>query len=423
VVAMTRRAYAGLAAAVAVLVTGCASGGTSSRPASSASPPAPVPDQTIAATGVVSSRQPGCTTAVQPAPALPATATAMTTVTRTVSSFGADANPFGVAITAGGRWAFASVGGDLDVLQLPSGRPARLIRTIAMPEPTAGMALTPDGRLLLLAGGSGAVVVSVPAAELGSGRAVLGELSATVGPRPAGAVEVAVSRDSRYAFVSLEDAAQVAVFDLAKALADHFLGAYLGAIPTQLAPVGLAVSPDGRWLYSTSELANSHTEVGTLNVISVRRAESDPPTSVVATAPAGCNPVRVVTSAGGSVIWVTARASDALLAFSAAKLRTDRGHSLLADVEVGEAPVGLALARDDSLVVVADSDRFGAPGHAASLAVVSVADALASRPALVGYLPAGQFPRDMAAGQGGSTVLVANFSSDQLEVVNAAALP
>jgi DNA-binding beta-propeller fold protein YncE len=422
VTAMTGRRCAVLLLAIAALVAGCAGGATSSRPQRPASRPAPVPDQTIAATGVVSSRPPGCTTAIQSAPALPAAATAMTTVTGAGSSFSLPADPFGVVITAGGRWAFASVGGDLGVLQLPPGRPARLIRTIAMPEPTAGLALTPDGRLLLLAGGSGAVVVSVPAAERGSGGVVLGELSAT-GARLAGAIEVAVSRDSRYAFVSLEDAAQVAVFDLAKALADHFLGAYVGAIPTQLAPVGLAVSPDGRWLYSTSELANRHTEVGTLNVISVPQAESNPAASVVATVPAGCNPVRVVTSADGTVIWVTARASDALLAFSAAKLRADRDHSLLADVRVGEAPVGLALARDGSLVVVADSNRFSAPGRGASLAVVSVVDALASQPALVGYLPAGQFPRDMAAGPGGSTLLVADFASGQLEIVNAAALP
>lgn len=347
----------------------------------------------------------------------------MTTVRPARSSFDVPAGPFGVAVTAGGRWAFASVGGDLGVLQLPAGHPARLIRTIAMPVPTAGVALTPDGRLLLLAGGSGAVVVSVSAAERGSGRIVLGVLAATTARGPAGAIEVAVSRDSRYAFVSLEDSAELAVFDLAKALADHFLDAYVGAIPTQVAPVGLAVSPDGRWLYSTSEAAGSRTNYGTLNVISVPRAESNPSASVVATVTAGCNPVRVVTSADGAVIWVTARASDALLAFSAVRLRADREHSLLADVRVGEAPVGLALARDGSLVVVADSNRFGAPGHAASLAVVSVVDALAGHPALVGYLPAGLFPRDLAAGPGGSTVLVADYASAQLEVVNAADLP
>lgn len=339
----------------------------------------------------------------------------------------AEGTPFGVAISAGGQFAFASTGSALAVLKLSAGRPADVIHWINLPEFTSGVALTPDGQNLLLAAGAGAVVVSVSAAEQGSSHAVLGELSVpgAGGPGTESAIQVAVSADSRYAFVSLEGTHQIAVFDLAVAAASGFGGndGYVGAIPTQVDPVGLAMSPDGQWLYSTSEAQKSGTSVGTLAVISVPRAESDPATgSVVATVTAGCNPVRVITSADGSVVWVTARASDALLAFSADRLRTDPAHALLADVRVGEAPVGLALAKRGSLMVVADSNRFGT-AKSASLAVVDVADALAGRPALLGYLPAGLFPRDMAAGPGGGTVLVANYGSGQVETVNGAALP
>jgi len=143
----------------------------------------------------------------------------------------------------------------------------------------------------------------------------------------------------------------------------------------------------------------------------------------VARVAAGCSPVRVITSADGSVVFVTARGSDALLAFSAARLQTDSAHALLADVLVGEAPVGLALARAGALLVVADSDRFATGLPVSNLAVVDVADALAGRPALVGYLPAGQFPRDVAASGNGSLVLVANYASGSVEAVTAAALP
>jgi DNA-binding beta-propeller fold protein YncE len=335
-----------------------------------------------------------------------------------------EGTPFGVAVAPGGQWAFASVGSALVVLRLSAGRPADPVHSIGLPESTAGAALTPDGQYLLLAGGAGAIVVSVSAAERGSSQAVLGELSWPGASAGVGAIEVAVSADSQFAFVSLEYDSKIAVFNLATAEADGFTGGYVGAIPTQLYPVGLAVSPDGRWLYATSEERNAGTFVGTLAVISVSRAESDPATgSVVATVTAGCNPVRVITSANGSVVWVTARASDALLAFSAGRLRTDPAHALLAAVRVGEAPVGLALARHGSLMVVADSNRFDASGKSASLAVVDVPDALAGRPALLGYLPAGQFPRDMATGPGGGTVLVANYDSGQIETVNGAALP
>ena len=333
--------------------------------------------------------------------------------------------PFGVAVTADGRWGFASLRGDLGVFRLTADRAPVLVHTILLPEAaTAGIALSPDGRLLLLASeGTGAVVVNVKAAEAGNNSAVLGTLSGP-GAQDAGAIEVAVSPDGRYAFVSLEDDDKISVFNLTAALAHGFgRSAYVGAIPTQVAPVGLAFAPEGRWLYSTSEARNANSQVGTLEVINVLRAESDPARSVVARVPAGCNPVRVTTSANGSVVWVTARASDALLAFSAAALRADPRSALLADVAVGEAPVGLALVRDGSLIVVADSNRFNVSGKHASLAVIDVRDALAGRPALLGYLRAGTFPRDVAANPAGSAVLVANYASGQVESVNVAGLP
>lgn len=362
------------------------------------------------------------------------------------------AGPFGVAVAATGSWGFAtsvpiaasaqavnpgspspdatpaspaaSLGQiGLDVLRLAPGHAPVLVRTIAVPGPTAGAALSDKGRLLLVAGGAGAVVVSVPAAEQGGEHAVLGTLVAPGNPLAAGAIEVAITPDGRYAFVSLEDADRIAVFSLARAMAAGFRAGsgYIGSIPTAVAPVGLAVSPDGRWLYATAE--SNSGPMGSLSVISVARAESDPARSVAATVPAGCTPVRVITSADGSVVWVAARGSDALLAFSAASLQTDPSHALLADVPVGKAPVGLALARAGTLIVAADSNRF-APGFPVSnLAVVSVAAALDGRPALLGYLPAGRFPRDVAASASDSVLLVANYASGQAEAVNAAALP
>ena len=176
-----------------------------------------------------------------------------------------------------------------------------------------------------------------------------------------------------------------------------------------------------RWLYATTE--SNTGPIGSLSVISVARAESDPARSVAGRVPAGCTPVRVITSADGSIVWVTARGSDALLAYSAARLQTDPSHALLADVHVGKAPVGLALARAGTLIVTADSNRFAPSMPVSNLAVVNVADALHGRPALLGYLPTGRFPRDVAASANGSVLLVANYASGQVEAVNAAAVP
>ena len=119
---------------------------------------------------------------------------------------------------------------------------------------------------------------------------------------------------------------------------------------------------------------------------------------------------------------MTARASDDALCFAAALLVTDPSHALVAVVRVGAAPVGLTAVREGTLIVVADSDRFSAPGAHADLTVINVADALDGRPAIVGDIPAGLFPRDMTAAPNG-TVLVSNFSSGQVETVDTTTIP
>lgn len=383
---------------------------------------------------------PGCSAASAPGRQLPAGLTRLSSV---------PGDPFGVAVTADGRWSFVSLlpngsggAGAIGVFADTGSATPRLIRQIPVSGQPLGAALTPGGRYLLAANGSGATVVDVQAAEQGSGNAVLGTLSSggVTGSAAGGAIEVAVSNDGRFAFVSLETSDKIAVFNLQRALASHFgTSGFVGYIPAGVAPVGLAVSPDGDWLYSTSELrslselrhAGHHGSLslrleggqGTLAVISVPKAETDPAHAIVSTVTAGCSPVRVITSTSGATVWVTARGSDMLLGFSASRLRGDPAHALIARAAVGEAPVGLALVAGGQRVVVADSNRFSQPGARSTLAVVNVAAALAHRPALTGYLPAGGFPRQMALEPGGRVLLVTNFASQQLEIVSVTNLP
>jgi hypothetical protein len=345
--------------------------------------------------------------------------------------------PFGVAAAPGG-WAFAAVPTGVDVLREGAGSLApAVVRTIPVPGSPVGMTITTDGRYVLAADGNGTVVVSVANAERASAGAVLGTLSAPGngpgnGPAAGSAIEVAVSPDGQFAFVTLEYADKAVVFNLGQALRRGFSPAdYVGSIPLGQAAVGMAISPNGRWLYATSEVAQSQrspavppaaAQQGTLTVIDLRRAETDPASSVVTTVQAGCQPVRVITSAGGSQVWVTARGSNDLLCFSAARLASDPAHALVAIVRVGEAPVGLAPVRGGSLIVVADSNRFAASGAAADLDVVNVAAALSGGQAVVGHIPSGSFPREMALLPDG-TLLVSNFASGQVEAVDVASIP
>ncbi len=285
-----------------------------------------------------------------------------------------------------------------------------------------GNALTPDGKYLLIAdGGDGAIVVSVARAETGSRGAVLGKLAQPGHSSGAGAIEVTVSPDGRFAFVSIEYGDQVGVYDLNKALADHFRSSsYVGSIPLGQAVVGMATSPNGRWLYVTSEIGSGpgiQPNHGTLSVISLAKAEHDAAHSVLATVDAHCGPVRDVVSEGGRIVWVTARESDQLLAFSASRLITDPAHALLASVRVGAAPVGVAAIDRGREIVVADSNRFDQPNASAGLTIVNASNALSGRPAITGVIRAGLFPREMAVDPAHHVLLIGNFLSGQLETV------
>ncbi len=353
---------------------------------------------------------PGCSTDVAPAGSLHQVSTTMVSV---------PGNPFGVATTSNGQWSFVSLDSSVAVFS-DHGTVPTLIRQITVPGAPAGETFTHDGRYLLVATGSGAVVIDVAKAEHGASGAVIGMLSSPGGD---GAIEVVVSPDDDFAFVTLEYSDAMAVFNLRDALTHGFgTSDVVGTVPLEQAAVGMAVAPDGQWIYATSEQTRGSRE-GTVSVIGLDRAETDPAHAVASTVMAGCSPVRVITSSDGSVVWVTARGSDELLAFAATRLVTNPAHALLVEVRVGEAPVGLALIDNGHEMAVADSNRFSTPGHPATIALVDTHAALAGAHALLGVIPAGLFPREMAVSPDGRTLLVTNYSSQQVEVVSLTHLP
>jgi DNA-binding beta-propeller fold protein YncE len=305
----------------------------------------------------------------------------------------------------------------------------RLVHTISVPAAgVSGLAATHDGRLLLAAAGRGAAVVSVARATQGATRPALGGLSAPDRGATAagGAAEVAVSPDDRFAFVSLEAAGAIAVFDLRAAAAGRFSGGgFIGTIRLGIAPLGVAIAPDGRWLYATSELAGGRggRGHGTLTVIDLHRAETDPPRSVVAVAAAACHPVRVSASPDGRAVWVTARTGNELLGFSAARLVSQTRRALIAVVAVGEQPIGVSVVDGGRRVIVADSNLLAKRGAGARLTVVDAAAALRGQPALLGAVRAGKQPSEFAIEPNGRTLLVNNSSSGQLEAVDLMQLP
>jgi serine/threonine protein kinase/DNA-binding beta-propeller fold protein YncE len=358
---------------------------------------------------------PGCNSAVASALSLGGVRMAAVTV---------GGQPFGVAPTADGKFSFVTLGNLIAVLRdTPALLAPEVSSEFSAPGVHGGEAITHDGRFLLAAVNSGAIVVDVAAAEQGSRSPVVGTLTSPFG---SGAVEVAISPDDRFAFVTLQDSAAMVVFNLRSALTSGFgQSDVVGKISLGQQPVGMAISPDHRWLYATSMMRakTASPSQGTITVIDLQRAEVRPSSAVVSAATAGCSPVRVIASPDGSDVWVTSRESDILLGFSAAGLRTDPSHSLIARVNVGAAPIGLIMVRNGSRILVANSNLRGQHDATSSVSVISTPTALSGGRALPGVIRTGLVPREFGLEPDGQTVLVTDNGSGQLQAIDVASLP
>jgi Protein kinase domain len=358
---------------------------------------------------------PGCTTKTASAPFI---SNASSTSVPLAGS------PFAAVASNDGRYTFVSLGNSMAVLSNGKGLAPALVRTFPVAGAKAGEAITHNGKYVLAADGSGAAVVSVAAAETRGANPVVGVLTSAQGK---GANQVAISADDKFAFVSLQASQEIGVFNLGDALADGFArGSLVGYVPIGEPTYSIIGSPDGKWLYvasfTTSEDVNNPGQ-GTLSVLSVNAAETSPTSAVVSHTDAGCGPVRVITSADGSIVWVAARQSDSLLAFSAAKLRSDPGSALLAKVAVGANPVGMALFDSGTRLMVADSNIDMVKGAVPNLAVIGTKAALAGKPSLVGLVKSGQVPRQVLLVPGDRVLLVTNTTSQELQAVRVADLP
>jgi DNA-binding beta-propeller fold protein YncE len=304
------------------------------------------------------------------------------------------------------------------------GRTLRETGEVALTGSPAGLMVTGDDRFVLVASGHGVTVVDAARARTGAPGAVVAVLDS---PGSDGATEVAASTDGSLVFVTFEKSNDLAVFRFSGAADGQVRGALVGTVAVGRAPVGLAVSPDGRWLYVTSQsrlTADTTTApqqtAGTVSVLDVARSATDPAHAVVAAVDAGCSPVRVVASSDGATIWVSARGSNAVIEFWTDRLRADPAHATTATVAVGAEPVGLAIT-DDGWLVVANSNR-SSPGTVSSLAVIDARAASDQQPALRAYVPAGRFPREVTTLPLTNTVLVGNYDSEQLQLVTLTSL-
>ncbi len=364
-------------------------------------------------------------------------------------------SPFAAVTTADGRYVFVSMvittsTGGVEVI-----RQGENSATIKHNIPTCGsahgMAMSKDGRYLLVtvqkgkscpSGGTsdGVQFIDVRKAIAGDSDAAMG----TVRTDPS-AIEVVISVDNGTGqngiiFVANEFAGKkdgdpdtVSAIDFKQALAfvsGKSTEPIVGTIPVDRAPVGLAVSADGRNLYVTNEKAlsgensceiasdgclpvMSYGPPGTLSVVDIQTGK------VMADIPAGCSPTRVILTNNDTVAWVSARDSDSLLAFDTSKIINDPTNALLSTTPVGIEPDGAQPFFGTRLMAVANTNRFDVcPGAGGTVSILNFDTALKSGgdAATVGTFDAGMFPRQWAESPDHRLLYLTEFDSNTLAI-------
>jgi DNA-binding beta-propeller fold protein YncE len=408
------------AAAVVLLAAGGGIAYTATRPGS-AKPTATPP-----------SKRSTSVAAFLPAPACGTPTAAGKTLTAPTTTLKlSNGNPYDVAVSTNGNYVFATTTASLNVLTMNSNQTisAQYHYVVASSgEIAQGLALTSDGSYAAVAVGNQINVQSAAQAEQDANSANAATLVVPSVAPVTDATEVAFSQDGQFAFVTMRNSNKLAVFNMQKALTtgQNQPGVFVGTISLDINPTGMAVSPDGQWLYvvsaESSNTSSTGPNEGLISVLSIQKLETNPSSALVSQATAGCSPSGVIASTDGSTVWVTARGSDDLLGFSADKLRTDPKHSLTAQVPVGQTPTGVIMADGGTKILVADTNLNGQPGSD-NIAVIDAAAAIARKPALIGYIPSGRSPDHFVLSSTGQYLYVADSGAPQVQIMNIGALP
>lgn len=306
---------------------------------------------------------------------------------------------------------------------------------VAVPEGVLGIAVTSDERTIVASTPIG--LVSVAAFALQRNAPVV--VSVRDGDAP-GTNQLVISHDNRYVLYTDSQTATLGIarLDSSRSSLQKPELTIVGHVPLDRAPGGLVLSPDGRTVFVTSEIDNvdstavtgagnlqlsrAHCETnlgpsGVLSMVSVAAAIEAPERAVMARTAAGCAPVRVALSPNGRVVWISDRGEARVLAFDVAHLKNGSA-ALLASVDVGSGPVGIALTADGRHALVANSNRTGPleGGKAGTLSLLdtdAVMHGAAIRPTT---LRAGSQPREVIAAPDG-TFYVTDYNGRSIEVL------
>jgi DNA-binding beta-propeller fold protein YncE len=362
--------------------------------------------------------------------------------------------PFGVVVSGDQKWIFVSVAAPqgkqsgIVVLREDGGK-FETVRFAPMGRTPNGLVLTHDGSMLIAAADDYVVFFDVQCLITG---AEAPAFQWVFRAHKAGSICVNVTDDDKTLFVTDEWLKTITVIDLDRIRAlgrdsavnlkraddrDGARTAVIGHIPVGLSPVAMVFSNDQRWLFTTSEVAApdwnwprtlepeqkkpgaEKVPEGAVVVIDVAKARTNPEGCIVARAPSGGSPVRLALSPDGKLLYVSARASNAVRVFDTDSLIRDLGHAKSSTIRVGESPVPIVLVANGSYALVGNSKRFSSDSaQDSTLTVVSTSRVGSGTDPVVGTLPCGGFPRNFCLAPDGTTLFLTNYLSQSLQVID-----
>ncbi|MGN6637615.1 MAG: gliding motility-associated C-terminal domain-containing protein, partial [Mucilaginibacter sp.] len=172
------------------------------------------------------------------------------------------------------------------------------------------------------------------------------------------------------------------------------------AIPVDLQPSGLAISPDGNTLYVTNSNNN------TLSVINTSTYQ------VTFVLTVGNNPYGITISPNGSKLYIANVISRTITVVNTSTLTID------ATIAVGIGPVSSCISADGRWVYVTNSDSYGGYSSHADYppGTVSVIDASINQ--VVKTITVGKGPDGLAFNSYGTKIYVANTIDNTVSVIN-----
>jgi DNA-binding beta-propeller fold protein YncE len=355
-------------------------------------------------------------------------------------------HPFQTVFSKDGCWVFVSLLTNKEpdkfsgvaVLHNAGGH-LGLVRLVELHPGPVGMALTHDGRSLIAANGEGVVLLSTRDLISGRGQPIINSVRENPSART---ILVRVTADDRFLFASEEAENTITVIDLTMMRSrSNLKNAVVGKIPVGDGPVALTFSSDERLLYTISERAlpewgwpnqcevedpldaPSKLPAGAILIVDVERAKKDPKHSVVGKLEAGCSPVHLALSTSGDRAYVTARKDNNVEIFDTRRFLVDPAHARVGLVPVGTAPVPIVAIAGGRQVVVGNSNRFGTDPVGTETLLVLDTSMGDDHPSVIGSIPAGEFPRSLVISPDGRILVLANYGSSSLQIMDSLRLP